>query len=193
VRKGETMTAQCVTQWIVASVESIIVNTIEAASDGGESMGWDNVITLIVAVAGVAIAFFGTVLAYFAHRREIRRDEVRIRLKVGKAIKLVSGKGPVENYLTIEVVNLGLFPVTIANVGFSDGKECLYPPPEIIETPFRLPAREAKTIYYPRSSAPDEARVRIMGRMEYAFAETQCGTRVEIRPIDRQIKEFLRQ
>jgi len=146
-------------------------------------------VTEFVAIASVAIAFFGALFGLFAHLREVRRDKVRLRLSVGKGVKVVSGKGVTENFLTIEVVNLSSFPVTIANMGFSDGKDFISPPPETIETPFRLPPREAKTIYYPRSCVPDESRVR---RMKFAFAQTECGKRVEIRRIDRHIEEFLR-
>ena len=152
-------------------------------------MNYTLTVTEFVAIAGVTIAFFGALFGLFAHLREVRRDRVRLRLSVGKGVKVVSGMGVTENFLTIEVVNLSSFPVTIANMGFSDGEACMYPPSERIEAPFRLPPREAKTIYYPRSCIADETRVR---RMKCAFAKTECGKRVTIRRIARHIEEFLR-
>jgi hypothetical protein len=146
-------------------------------------------VTEFVAIAGVAIAFFGALFGWFAHRREVRRDKVRLRLRVGNGVGVVPGTGVTEKFLTIVVVNLSSFPVTIANMGFSDAEVCMYPPLERIETPFRLPPREAKTIYYPRSCYADEKRVR---GMKCAFAETECGEHVEIRRIERHIEEFLR-
>jgi hypothetical protein len=145
-------------------------------------------VTEFVAIAGVTIAFFGALFGLFAHLREVRRDKVRLRISVGKAIKVVSGNTPTENFLTIDVLNLSSFPVMIANVGFSDGENCLYPPPNMIDVPFRLLPREARTVIYPRRCVGDETRLR---RMKSAFAKTQCGKRVEMRCINRQIEEFL--
>lgn len=149
-------------------------------------MSWQQGITLAVAVTSALVGLSGVAIAYFAYKRELHRDSVRIRIRVMNAI-VQNGSG-FEDYLAIEVVNLSTFPVTISQVGLSSDDWTMLPPPSCWKTPCRLEPRDGTTVHYPLSAVSDKKK---MSGAKCAFARTQCGELFESPPVSSKMAAFL--
>lgn len=125
----------------------------------------------------LGVALLGAVLGIINIWHQLSRDRIRIRVtpQVAHRVTVLGISGPT---LCVEVVNLSAFPVTISDVGFSQGS--LKKPrltiinPILIDGkpwPRKLEPRETVTAY----CSEEIARHPDMKRMTRAYAKTACG------------------
>lgn len=133
-------------------------------------------VTLVTAIIGAACGILGAVLGIINMWHQLSKDAVRLKILPAHALPVGHG-GAGEWTLSIEVVNLSAFAVTVDEVGLElVTKEHLINTPTTTTNhgalPVRLEAREALTVLcYPDLKVnPRLAEVRA------AYARCQCGT-----------------
>ena len=112
-------------------------------------------------------------------------DEVQPAVK--HAFAGVRGREP-EPLLTIDVLNLSAYPVTVTSVGFSNGKwqMLMFRTVRGEELPHRLEARESFSVYCNTSSFQDPR----FAEMRWGFAKTACGVTAKSECISNKIQAF---
>ena len=133
-------------------------------------------VTLITAIIGAGCGILGAVLGIINMWHQLSKDAVRLRILPAHALPVGRG-GPGKWTLSIEVVNLSAFAVTVDEVGLElVKKEHLINTPTTTTNhgalPVRLEPREALTVL----CYPDlEANPRL-AEVHAAYARCQCGT-----------------
>ena len=134
-------------------------------------------VTLTTAIIGAACGVLGAALGIINMWHRLSKDAVRLKVLPAHALPVGHG-GAGEWTLSIEVINLSAFPVTIGEVGLrlwgtKDRLTALRP---IVSDggpwPRRLESREAVTLIY-------DSEIRVHERLHEvrsAYAKTQCGT-----------------
>lgn len=125
----------------------------------------------------LGVALLGAVLGVLNMWHQLRRDLVRLIVRPNYAIPCGPG-GPGRDTLSIEVVNLSTFPVTIAEVGLElhDGKHMIDPQMRSTQRgrlPIRLDTRESLTVLWDADFLDDPA----FKRVKKAYARCECGTK----------------
>lgn len=144
------------------------------------ALPWKDFITVGAAVLGAGLGIMNT-----WHSLNARR--VRLRVRPAHAIMVPGG----QRMFSIEVINLSMFAVTVAEVGFTldgrrigRGKRAAVSMPIVLdgkEWPRRLEARQSVSLYF---ELPDEPQ-----RISKAYARTSCGeVRYGDSPALRQIR-----
>ncbi|MDD2763467.1 MAG: hypothetical protein PHE83_05775 [Opitutaceae bacterium] len=139
--------------------------------------GMESGITLGVALLGAALG----ILNYW---RSVTRDRICLRV----AARWYVDRERVCSGIAIEVINLGFFPVTLAEVGFLAPGRVRLPPAFGLDQsslPQRLEPRAAFTALLPAGAQYNEA----VGRVVDAYALTACGLRFTAGR--RQVRECL--
>jgi hypothetical protein len=152
-------------------------------------MDWQQAVTLWVAIIGALTGLSGIAIAFLAYQRERNRDKVRLRLVVMNALVGGPGTDP-EHWLTIEVVNLSTFPVTVRSVGLcsQNWQMPVFRTTRGESLPHRLGSRESFEVY----CTPASFREQRFAEMRWAFAKTACGVQVLSAPITEQLSLFAR-
>lgn len=124
----------------------------------------------------LAIAVLGAALGVLNFWRSWAADRVRVRVRVAHAYVL---SGVQTHNLTIDVVNLSTFPVTVTHIGFDvNGTDRHMQIPMPIFTthltlPVRLESRAGFTVLQPLTAFKDEQ----LARLRNAYVLTACGAR----------------
>lgn len=124
----------------------------------------------------LAIAVLGAVLGIVNIWHQLSKDKVRLLVRPAHAL-LVGGLNTGEWTISIEVINLSGFPLTVHDVGleFRDGERLIAPDARTTQRgsfPVRLDSRESLTVLLPAESRHHER----LGEVRRAFARCQCGT-----------------
>jgi len=122
-------------------------------------------------------ALLGAVLGVLNTWHLLRRDTVRLVVRPNRAIPYgPAGLG--KDTLSIEVVNLSTFPITVAEVGLElrDGKHMIDQQARIMQggqLPIRLETREALTVLWNPTFLEDPRFTTVTK----AYARCECGTK----------------
>lgn len=133
-------------------------------------------VTLTTAIIGAACGTLGAVLGIINMWHQLSKDAVRLKILPAHALPVGHG-GAGEWTVSIEVINLSAFPVTVAEVGLElVTKEHLINTPTTTTNhgalPVRLEPREALTVLcYPDLKANPR-----LAEVHAAYARCQCGT-----------------
>lgn len=147
----------------------------------------------LVEAITLGIALLGAVLGIINTWYALSKD--RVRLKVTPAWAFADF-GESKQSISIEVLNLGMIPVTVAEVGFrlaGAGNERLVQPDARLTQggtlPYRLDPRTALTVvFWPTFLAEDK-----FSEVATAYARTQCGRVINgTSPALRQIVNLMR-
>jgi hypothetical protein len=131
-------------------------------------------VTLAQAVT-LAIAVLGAVLGLINTWHAIVKDRVKLRVVPAWAFgAFAEGR----DSISVEVVNLGMIPVTIAEVGFklrgAKDQRLVQPDAFLIQggsLPYRLEPRTAVTVVFIPTFLADKR----FAEVDLAYARTQCG------------------
>lgn len=138
------------------------------------------VVTQIAAISGVGIGLVGAVLGFINTWHQLSKDAVRLKVTPASAHTLWRDGSVSPEKLSIEVVNLSTFPVTVKEVGL----ECITKEGrngrlvDLSSTtnrgplPVRLEPREALTVLW-KGNPKAEPR---LAEVRAAYACCQCGT-----------------
>lgn len=132
-------------------------------------------VNLVIAVIGVMLGLFGSVLSLIATWREFDRDKVKLRVSVARYI----GKNHLGyiHGIDVRVVNLSAFQVVIDEVGFSinGGKERMVVPGALTSDgrslPISLESRRGLALRFP-DEVFQEGQI---ASIEHVYATTECG------------------
>lgn len=134
-----------------------------------------DVVNLIIAIIGVLLGLFGTVLSLITTWREFDRDKVKLRVSTSYFVGTGGAQGI--HGIAIDVVNLSAFPVTIREVGFllHNSKQRL-----VIVTPTTTDGGPYPRILQPRSSVSllasrDDFSEDQINAFQFVYAKTSCG------------------
>jgi hypothetical protein len=120
----------------------------------------------------LGIALLGAALGVLNYWRSVTRDRICLRVSA----RWYTDPERTINGVGIEVVNLGFFPVTVAEIGFLGPGRTRFPEAVGMHNsslPHRLEPRAAFTALLPAGAQNDDAFARIVG----AYATTVCGLR----------------
>jgi hypothetical protein len=124
-----------------------------------------------------ALAVLGAVLGLYNAWRNWIQDRLRIRVKASFGVGPAFGRDG--HGISIDIVNLSTFPVTITHVGFDllikDGHMQI-PSPFFAHgqsLPIRLEPRTAATVLVARGALPDDN----WGIVRNAYISTACGAK----------------
>ena len=132
-------------------------------------------IALVTATLGAIAGVTGAVLGIINTWTNIKRDRVRLRVRLVEAITLDPIHGP-ERRIVIEVLNLSEFPVVITDCGvnLTNGDTASFAPVLGMEPRGPLPITlESRTKYqklFPRTDLDD-----LWARIGSSYAQTECG------------------
>lgn len=126
---------------------------------------WLDLVTLCIATLGAVLGVFGT-------WRNWLTDRVRVRVRVAHAIGLHGDRA-----ITVDVVNLSSFPVTVTHIGFhlsgTDRHVQMLTPilTQGERLPVRLEPRAALTAVQPLATFENEQ----LALLRNAYVKTACG------------------
>jgi hypothetical protein len=133
-------------------------------------------ITTICAIVGAGLGVFNT-LTGLSQRRVRLKVTPKLALHQPQGIYSTPNKLLLNGAPAIEILNRSAFAVTISEAGFKlkrEAEKLIPKPPFIIDGkpwPRRLEAREAVTVYFPRSN-------NFPKNLGSAYATTSCGKTV---------------
>lgn len=133
-----------------------------------EGVGWLQLSTLVIAVIGAVLSIVNTA-------RALSNDRVRVRVTPSYSVHM---DAQFTEFMSIEVVNLSTFAVTVNNFGFMTGNgQQLVPQAFRLSTadflPKRLGSRESFSIFL----APGETSQDLYAQATRAFVTLACGTK----------------
>ena len=133
-------------------------------------------ITLATAILGAATGFTGVLLGGLNIWRNIRRDQVRLKVEATWAITTWP---TVQTQFQVRVINLSEFPLTVSDVGFTmkDGKLAHLGTVDGIEPNGTLPLRSEPRTGYSKVLALD-ALGDSAPKVQRPYARTECGEHV---------------
>lgn len=123
----------------------------------------------------LAIAVLGAVLGLYNAWRNWIQDRVRVRVKVGFAFSQDGTGG-----LSINVVNLSAFAITLTHFGFeflqeTNHAQILFPIFSCGETlPVRLESRTSCTVFQPLSALPSDR----WWKVDQCYVSTACDLKL---------------
>lgn len=122
----------------------------------------------LIAVVSLAVGSVGAVLGIINTWNALDRQKVKLVVRPAQSFFVPSA----EPIITVEVLNLSAFPVTISEIGFRlrDGQKAIAPGNMLNGKPLpqRIEARDSVTAFFPLSYF--EPR-----QIKIAFASTTCG------------------
>ncbi|TAM42066.1 hypothetical protein EPN54_01410 [bacterium] len=128
-----------------------------------------NLITFGIAVVGAILGIINTVYAI---------DKDRIKLRVRPVFGYTVGAPHLkEKYIGVEIINLSIFPVSIAEAGFmlekTTQRAAILNPlthKGVISLPYKLPSREKITLYADYDYMIDDPYL-----IKCVYCATECG------------------
>ena len=130
-------------------------------------MKWTDWVTLAIAIVGAGLGIYN---AWQGRRDRAVRFKVRVTQAVGLA-------GPAPTCLSIEVTNMGSFPITVVEVGLTVGRprgslprRAMIPPHSIVvgSLPMRIEPRHSESVVGWAQELPQDA-------FDHAYARTSGG------------------
>lgn len=122
----------------------------------------------IVSIVSLAIGSVGAVLGVINTWNALERQRVKLVVKPAQSMLVPSG----QTVLTVEVLNLSNFPVTVAEIGFRlrNGQKAITPGNLLNGKPLpqRIESRDSVTAFFDLTDF-DPSQIVI------AFASTRCG------------------
>lgn len=134
-------------------------------------MSGEAVITLAIAIIGAICGVLGAVLGVINTWHSLNQSAIKLKV-IPKLYFATDGS----EGLSIDIINLSSFAVTICDSGFffnsNTGKRTSYPRINLNNLPVRLEARENLSVFFPLESLTDID----FGQIKDAYCMTSCNT-----------------
>ncbi len=150
----------------------------------------NEVVSDVIVPIGALLGIPGAILGILNSWRLFVSDRVRLKVTPERAL-LLSDRSIEADYLSIEVINLSKFPVTIINVGLklSGNRTALFLKDDSIEPQGRLPIRLESRASYSKTFRDCKKDIP-WNEVICVYAKTACG--VTAKGTSKFLKEVIR-